>query len=64
MPKSRPPYSDEFRQQILELIQAGRTPDELAPEFESISSRTNAQSTMLFRQPSAGSSPYQQGVEK
>jgi transposase len=34
MPKSHPPYPEEFRQQILELIQAGRTPDELAEEFE------------------------------
>jgi len=34
MPKSHPPYSKEFRQQILELIRAGRTPDELAEEFE------------------------------
>jgi transposase len=34
MPKSRPPYPEEFRQQILELIQAGRSPDELAEEFE------------------------------
>jgi transposase len=34
MPKSRPPYPEEFRQQILELIRAGRTPDELAAEFE------------------------------
>jgi len=34
MPKSHPPYPEEFRQQILELIRAGRTPDELAEEFE------------------------------
>lgn len=34
MPRSRPPYAPEFRQQILELIRAGRTPDELAREFE------------------------------
>jgi len=34
MPKSHPPYPKEFRQQILELIRAGRTPDELAEEFE------------------------------
>ena len=34
MPKSRPPYSDEFRQQILELVRAGRNPEELAKEFE------------------------------
>lgn len=34
MPKSHPPYPEEFRQQILELIRAGRMPDELAAEFE------------------------------
>jgi len=34
MPKSRPPYPDEFRQQILELVRAGRNPEELAKEFE------------------------------
>jgi transposase len=34
MPKSRPPYSEEFRQQILELVRAGRNPEELAKEFE------------------------------
>lgn len=34
MPRSRPPYDPKFRQQILELVRAGRTPDELAREFE------------------------------
>lgn len=34
MPKSRPPYPGEFRQQILELVRAGRSPEELAKEFE------------------------------
>jgi len=34
MPKSRPPYPPEFRQQIIELVRAGRTPEELAKEFE------------------------------
>lgn len=34
MPRSRPPYPPEFRQQILEMIKAGRTPNELAREFE------------------------------
>lgn len=33
MPKTRPPYPAEFRQQIVELAQAGRTPGELAREF-------------------------------
>jgi transposase len=34
MPRTRPPYAPEFRQQILELVKAGRTPNELAREFE------------------------------
>ena len=34
MPRSRPPYPPEFRQQILELIKAGHTPNELAREYE------------------------------
>lgn len=33
MPKSRPPYPAEFRQQILELAQTGRSPAELSREF-------------------------------
>lgn len=35
MPKTRPPYPPEFRQQMVELVRAGRTPRELAQEFES-----------------------------
>ena len=34
MPKTHQPYPPEFRQQILELVRAGRSPDELAAEFE------------------------------
>jgi transposase len=33
MPKSRPPYPAEFRQQIIELAQAGKSPADLAREF-------------------------------
>ena len=33
MPKSRPPYPPEFRQQIVELYRAGKSPAELAREF-------------------------------
>jgi transposase len=33
MPKSRPPYPAEFRQQMIELAQAGKTPAQLAREF-------------------------------
>lgn len=34
MPKTRAPYTKEFRRQMVELVRAGRTPDELAKEFE------------------------------
>ena len=34
MPKTRPPYSPEFRRQIVELVRAGRDPEDLAREFE------------------------------
>ena len=34
MPTSRPPYSPEFRRQMVDLVHAGRDPDELAREFE------------------------------
>ena len=34
MPKTRPPYSPEFRRQMVDLVRAGRDPAELAREFE------------------------------
>lgn len=34
MPKSRPPYPAEFRRRMVELVRAGRTPEELARRFE------------------------------
>lgn len=34
MPRTRAPYSPEFRRQMVELVRAGRTPEELAREFE------------------------------
>ena len=34
MPKTRSPYSPEFRRQMVELVRAGRDPAELAREFE------------------------------
>ena len=33
MPKPKPPYPAQFRQQMVELVQAGRKPSELAKEF-------------------------------
>ncbi len=34
MPRTRSPYPPEYRQQIVELVRAGRSPEELAREFE------------------------------
>ncbi|WP_406350890.1 IS3 family transposase [Streptomyces sp. NBC_01635] len=34
MPRTRPAYPPEFRRQIVELVRAGRSPEELAKEFE------------------------------
>ena len=34
MPRNRKPYPPEFRQQLVELVRAGRTPEELSREFE------------------------------
>lgn len=33
-PRSRPPYSPEFGRQMVDLVRAGRNPDDLAREFE------------------------------
>lgn len=34
MSKSRPPYPPELRRQLVELVRAGRSPEELAREYE------------------------------
>ena len=34
MAKKHLPYAPEFRRQMIELVRAGRTPEELAKEFE------------------------------
>ena len=34
MPKSRPPYPPEFKRRLVELVRAGRAPEELAEKFE------------------------------
>ena len=34
MGKTRPAYPPEFRQQMVELVRAGRSPESLAKEFE------------------------------
>jgi transposase len=34
MAKTRPPYSPEFRRQMVDLVRSGRDPDDLSREFE------------------------------
>lgn len=34
MPRHRNPYPDEFRLRMVELVRAGRSPEDLAREFE------------------------------
>ena len=34
MPKTRKPYPPEFREQLVALVRVGRTPEDLASEFE------------------------------
>jgi len=34
MPRTRPPYPEEFKEQIVALAQNRRSPKELAEEFE------------------------------
>lgn len=34
MARTRPPYAPAFRQQMIELVRAGRSPEELGREFE------------------------------
>lgn len=34
MPKPQRPYPPEFRQRMIELVRSGRTPEQLAREFE------------------------------
>ena len=34
MPRTRRPYAEEFKRQMIDLVRAGRTPEELSREFE------------------------------
>lgn len=34
MPKTRKPYPDEFKKKLIALVRQGRTPEELARQFE------------------------------
>ena len=34
MPRSRPAYGSEFRREMVQLVQSGRSPEELCKEYE------------------------------
>ena len=34
MPRKHPPYPPEYRRQMVDLVRSGRTPEELARDFE------------------------------
>lgn len=34
MPRTRKPYPDEFKRKLIDLVRQGRTPEELARQFE------------------------------
>jgi transposase-like protein len=42
MPRTRQPYPPEFRQQMVQLVKAGRTPEELSREFEPTAQTRNS----------------------
>jgi len=48
MRRKRPPYPAEFREQMIELVGAGRTPEELSREFEP-STRAENRALMAFK---------------
>ena len=34
MPRSRPPYPEEFKARMIELVRSGQTPEELSRQYE------------------------------
>jgi len=56
VPKSKPPYPAEFRQQMVELVKAGRTPAELSREF-GVSAQTIANRCGIAGVARAGTAP-------
>ena len=54
MPKTRAPYAHEFRRQMVDLVRAGRDPDDLAREFEPTRSRSATGSQLPASSRAAG----------
>ncbi len=48
MPKTKPAYPEAFKQQIVELAMAGRSPAQLAREFE-VSARASPRGSRVRR---------------
>jgi transposase len=57
MTKTRPPYSPEFRRQMVELVRAGRDPDDLAREKRK--AQLDAKFAEAARRAAAGKSPLE-----
>jgi transposase len=55
MPRTRPPYPPEFREQLVALHRAGRTIEELAREFEP--SEQTIRNWIAQSTPAAGGTP-------
>ena len=51
MAKTRPPYALEFRRQMVELVRAGGSPEELAREFEPTARQSRTGSVRLSATP-------------
>ena len=58
MPKSHPPYPAAFRQRMIELVRAGRSPEALAREFEP----SNQAIRNWFRQAERDAGPRSEGL--
>ena len=60
MSKSHPPYAPEYRRQMVELVHGGRTPGELAREYE-----CSAQAIRNWvRQAERRTARYREGLER
>jgi hypothetical protein len=49
MPKSHKPYPPEFKQRLIDLVRAGRNPEELAEQFEPSALRRWTARSVLVR---------------
>jgi len=64
MPNPKPPYAAEFRQQMVELVQAGRKPAELAKEFGCHVSSIHSWISQATPKSSSGAAPALSSAER